>query len=445
MNRMAITAVGAGTLAASLGLFVSTGASTPAEVQVPARDLSAAEAGDAEAQFRVGWIHLTSGSNLPLAARWFEKAAAQGLAEAQFHLASMHASGAAGPADGVKAAELFRRAAEQGHRGAMVSLGSLLIQGRGPDVEAPRFQSTDVSRLRAAAGRTVIVIGTVARVERKPLSPEPGDSYNSYIYFSGGDDVYVRVVPAFSETVDQKFGRNGLIGKKLSVTVPRLYATSSGPIEIGITRVNQLDLEGSPARPEADLRRARATAARPEALGWLEKAGKLGAARAYTWMALAYTEDYVEKYDYTQAIVWFREAAQRGDDYARVFLADLYVQGRGASKAPAAAFPLYEQAARSSDPNIAERAKQGLRQVQAHKPSPEISGWIALGVAAFVTYALLAPDNGSAAVREPSRDAEPNYANRMEERRCILERGVWTGSYCYTPPPPCRTSDGRRC
>jgi TPR repeat protein len=446
MSRLTVPAVvWAGALATGVGLFASIDRGAQAHVQAPTRDLRAAEAGDAEAQFRVGWTYLTAGSNLPLAAQWFAKAAAQGLAAAQYQLASMHASGAGVPEDGTKAAELFRRAAEHGHREAMVGLGALLLQGRGPDIAVPGFQSTDVERLRAAAGHAVTVTGTVARVERMPRSPEPGEYYNLYIYFTGGDAVRIRAVPAYADKVDATFGRDGLIGKKVSVTVPRLYATNSGPIEIGITRVDQIRVEGSPDRPEADRRRARATASRPEALQWLSKAGKLGAARAYTWMGLAYTQEYVEAYDYIEAIVWFREAAQRGDDYARVFLADLYVAGRGASKNPAAARPLYELAAQSSDPNIAERARKGLLRVQANQPGLELGDWAFIAAAAFFTYALLAPDNGSSSVRSPRRDVEVDRRDRALERECIVRGGIWAMSYCHMPPPPCRTSDGRRC
>jgi hypothetical protein len=257
-----------------------------AQDAAPTRDLRAAEAGDTEAQFRVGWTYLKSGPNLPLAAQRFEKAAAQGVAAAQYHLASLYASGGGVPADDRKAVELFRRAAEQGHRDAMVSLGAFLLQGRGPDIPVAGFQSIEIDRLRGAAGQPVTVMGTVARVERIP-TPQTGKSYNLYIYFTGSDDVRVRAIPSSADLVDARFGRDGLIGKRISVTVPRLYAASSGPIEIGITRVDEIRVDGSPDRPEADLRRARATASRPEAMKWLSRAGQLGATRAYTWMGLA--------------------------------------------------------------------------------------------------------------------------------------------------------------
>jgi hypothetical protein len=325
----------------------------------------------------------------------------------------------------------------------MVSLGAFLLQGRGPDIPVAGYQSIEIDRLRGAVGQPVTVTGTVARVERIPTS-QTGKSYNLYIYFTGSDDVRVRAIPSSADLVDARFGRDGLIGKRISVTVPRLYAASSGPIEIGITRVDEIRVDGLPDRPEADLRRARATASRPEAMKWLSRAGQLGATRAYTWMGLAYTHGYVESYDYFEAASWFREGAQRGDDYARVFLADLYVEGRGARESPDDARPLYEQAARSSDPFIAERARKGLQRVRARQPGLGRGDWGVIALAALVTLAVLTSDSGSDSVTASSHD--PGRERRDAERMtCIARGGIWTGFTCYSPPPRCRTSLGLPC
>jgi TPR repeat protein len=472
MNRMSIkSAIGtSGALAAGVAVIVSLGwtsgnpsqaheANTSrapvisekaptacAQDQAVTRDLRAAESGQAEAQFRVGLSLLTNGSDMPLAAQWFTKAAAQGLADAQFYLGSMHASGVGVPADDREAVALFRRAAEQGHRDSMVTLGAMLIQGRGPDIAVPAFRTTEVERLRAAVGQPVTVSGTVARLERIPTSPGTSKSYNLYIYFAGGEDVRVRAVSPISDRVDERFGRDDLIGKTVAVTVPRLYALTRGPIEIGITRVDEIRVEGSPERPEADLRRARATASRPEAMRWLAKATERGLTRAYTWMGLAYTQEYVESYDYVEAAYWFREAAQRGDDYARVMLADLYVEGRGVRQSPADAHPLYAQAALSPDVFIAERAKKGLKGIEASQPGLGRADWFLIGVAAFFTYAILTSDSGASSVSTSSEvDAARARRNENERILCSARGGYWNGLWCTMPPPPCRTSLGLPC
>jgi uncharacterized protein len=71
------------------------------------------------------------------AMRWYERAAAEGSAEAQFLLGRMHEQGAAGrPRDPARAAALYREAAEQGHALAQFSLGLLYQHGRGVPADA---------------------------------------------------------------------------------------------------------------------------------------------------------------------------------------------------------------------------------------------------------------------------------------------------------------------
>jgi hypothetical protein len=70
-----------------------------------------------------------------LALQWFERAARQGLAEAQFHLGNMYAYGLADlPADtdaARLAAQWYFEAARQGHADAQYSLGILFLTGSG--------------------------------------------------------------------------------------------------------------------------------------------------------------------------------------------------------------------------------------------------------------------------------------------------------------------------
>jgi len=79
-----------------------------------------------------------------LALQWFERAARQGLAEAQFHLGNMYAYGLANlPADtdGARlAAQWYFEAARQGHAEAQYSLGIMFLTGSGvvQDADAAR-------------------------------------------------------------------------------------------------------------------------------------------------------------------------------------------------------------------------------------------------------------------------------------------------------------------
>lgn len=94
----------------------------------------AAEAGDAEAQWYLGCLHLQV-IRLPdpfvTAARWFERAAAQEFAPALDRLADLYLTGLGVPADDAAAFKLIARGARQGYPVALATLGYLHAQGLG--------------------------------------------------------------------------------------------------------------------------------------------------------------------------------------------------------------------------------------------------------------------------------------------------------------------------
>ena len=65
------------------------------------------------------------------AAEWFRKAAEQGHAVAQFNLGFMYANGKGVPKNRSKAVEWVHKAAEQGHEDAQFNLGSMYAEGKG--------------------------------------------------------------------------------------------------------------------------------------------------------------------------------------------------------------------------------------------------------------------------------------------------------------------------
>lgn len=97
-----------------------------------------ARGGNPLAQSRLAWLYYHGHGvreSDALALQWFERAARQGLAEAQFHLGNMYAYGLAElPADADAArlaAQWYFEAARQGHAEAQYSLGILFLTGSG--------------------------------------------------------------------------------------------------------------------------------------------------------------------------------------------------------------------------------------------------------------------------------------------------------------------------
>ena len=97
-----------------------------------------ARAGNAAAQLRLAGLYYHGHGvreSDTLAQQWYERAARQGLAEAQFQLGNMHAYGLA-PAPATDdpprlAAQWYFEAARQGHAEAQYSLGILFLTGSG--------------------------------------------------------------------------------------------------------------------------------------------------------------------------------------------------------------------------------------------------------------------------------------------------------------------------
>lgn len=97
-----------------------------------------AAAGDPRAQTRLGTLHhlgLGVREDDALARQWFERAARQGFAPAQFELGNLYAYGhapvAAGDDTQRLAAQWYFEAARQGHADAQYSLGILFLAGSG--------------------------------------------------------------------------------------------------------------------------------------------------------------------------------------------------------------------------------------------------------------------------------------------------------------------------
>ena len=69
--------------------------------------------------------------NLAAAARWFRKAAEQGMPEAQFDLGYLYRRGEGVPQDDLKAVDWWQKAADQGDTFAQSSLAGMYLDGNG--------------------------------------------------------------------------------------------------------------------------------------------------------------------------------------------------------------------------------------------------------------------------------------------------------------------------
>lgn len=132
-------------------------------------DLQRAQAGEAEAQFRVGTAY-RKGWGVAMepaaAANWMRESADQGNAAAQHALGQMYEAGEGVPLNEGRALEWYRRSARQGHAAGQASLATLMVNsGRGDVAEAYMW-----FELAAAAGDQIGMRGAAAL--RPVLAPD---------------------------------------------------------------------------------------------------------------------------------------------------------------------------------------------------------------------------------------------------------------------------------
>ena len=134
-----------------LRLLASSPDNNEQELALLARD--AAEAGDGEAQYVLGVFALSGKGTLedPIeAAKWFELAAAQGVAGAHERLGALYATGVGKPADPAQAVALFEQAVAQGDLDALTHRAMLRQSGVG--IEQDVHLAAEEFRRAADAG-----------------------------------------------------------------------------------------------------------------------------------------------------------------------------------------------------------------------------------------------------------------------------------------------------
>jgi hypothetical protein len=95
-----------------------------------------AEAGDARAQYNLGWMH-ANGKGTPqdfkAAIEWYTKSAQQGYVNAQYNLGNLYLRGQGASQNDYLAFSWFIKAAEQGDAPAQYNLGRMYLLGKGED------------------------------------------------------------------------------------------------------------------------------------------------------------------------------------------------------------------------------------------------------------------------------------------------------------------------
>ena len=274
----------------------------------------AAERGDAEAQFELGYMY-AAGIGLPAdsaeAASWYRKAAAQGHASAQYNLGFLYHHGDGILKNTTQAAILYRRAAEQGHAEAQNNLGLLYVQGDG--VLKDFSQAVMWYRKSAEQGNPVAqynLANKYAQGEGVPLDTTQAATWHR----KAAEQGLAEAQASLGFLYDEGYGV-----PKDADQATMLYRKAA---EQGLARA-QYYLAKKYAQGEGvplDL---------TQAATWHRKAAEQGFAEAQASLGFLYDEGYGVPKDADRAAMWYRKAAEQGLAWAQYNLGLLYVQGKG--------------------------------------------------------------------------------------------------------------------
>ena len=155
----------------------------------------AAELGNADAQYRLGWLYLYGRDvkqDCQEAAKWYRKAADQGNSDAQHSLGWLYECGLGVKQDYQEAAKWYRKAADQGNSHAQNNLGFLYYRGDGVAQdyrEAAKWLNKSAEQGNSSAQNTLGILyeygwgvkqDFTRAVELYRKSAEQGEKYGQY-------------------------------------------------------------------------------------------------------------------------------------------------------------------------------------------------------------------------------------------------------------------------
>ena len=278
--------------------------------------LPLAEAGDAEAQYRVARLHaegLGTDADDEAAVTWYGRAAAQGHARAQGALGFMLHSGRGAERDVTAAIDWYGKAATQGRAAAQRNLGEIYLTGDGvdPDIdEAVRWLSLAANQDNPGA---VALLGTLHE-QGRGVEASPERAFK----------LYKKAAGRFDASGEYNLGRAYLEGIGTRIDVKKAVrflsrAASQGHAEaqLALDEMDAGSVVEAPAPDDEALIAVEETETPPEEAYRKGRALMLG--------------DGAPR-DVDRAVAWLRRAAEGGHAEAAYRLAMLYFHGQTGGK-----------------------------------------------------------------------------------------------------------------
>jgi len=296
--------------------------------------LKFAEAGDAQAQFNLGYDY-SEGDGVEidhvLAVHWYQKAAKQGHAYAQFNLALKYENGEGVLQDSQKAIFWFLKAAEQGDADAQVNLGIAYANGESGNLD---YSEALKWLLKAAEQRNAAA------------------QYFLGLMYDGGAGVEEDKTEAVSWY--RKAAEQGVADAQINLGL--IYEYGRGVSKDYLKAFNWYQKAASQLAPVGQFNLANmymngwgVAEDKAEAVKWYRKAAEQGDADAQDNLGLAYDLGQGIAEDNTVAVIWYRKAAIQELAVAQWHLGTMYDNGEGVSEDKAEAVKWYRKAAEQGD------------------------------------------------------------------------------------------------
>lgn len=298
-----------------------------------------------------------------------------------------------GLSDPAAAADLYRRAAEQGHTGAMTALGGLYVQGEGVAKDA----AEGLRWYRAAADK-----GDVRGMTELALLFETGEGVEKSETEAAA--LYRRAATQGSAKALNNLGlmlREGRGVPKDDNEAFQLFEKAAG-LDFPNAMHNLADAYAKGRGTQRDM---------GEAVRWYQRAAEKGYAPARAALAsLLELGDGVPK-DLSEAVKLYRQSADEGDPAAMTSLAYILEQGKGVAQNLPEAAELYGKAAELGDPRAMHNLAAMLHEGRGVKPDYARAAALyeaaaAKGYTAAMRGLAVLYDEGKGVRRDPAKAAE---------------------------------------
>lgn len=297
---------------------------------------SAAESGDAAAQYRLGLMY-EEGKGVrqddASALRWYRKSAVQGNPDAQYRLGRIYEEGKGISQDNSFALRWYRKSAGQGNSDAEYSLGMMYEKGQGvgqDNEQAARWYSVSADHGNPEAKERLKERkwDLLVRASLKNDSDAQYELGRMCLDSSGAEHYEEDAAKWFLKAAEHgNAGAQYILGqlydKGTGVRQDDAEAVKWYQKAAEQGRIDALKDLGDIYRLEYKIRDY------GKAREWYRKAAEQGNAEAMIMLGIMCENGEGAEESYSEAAEWYRKAAEQGDAKAQCRLGDLYFSGKG--------------------------------------------------------------------------------------------------------------------